>query len=150
MTIKGIVRDVDGEIIQAGPQEFSSWPSGHSMVTLAVDIMPDRRTQRWSGRAVVNKTAQEIAAYDAAAPKLRAPELLIERMTAAEVNFFHATTNVNVRYLWFRLIGRNAPANVNSVAFKNGWVGVVKPAGIAAGIWADEATADARLAIITA
>lgn len=101
------------------------------------------------GNPIVPKTAPEIAAYDAAAPKLVRPEDMIERMTATEVSWFYTTTNANVRYLWARLTGRTTPANVHSPSFVNGWERVVKPAGITAGIWADAATADARLATIT-
>ena len=107
--------------------------------------MPDVRTQKWSGSAVVEKTAAELAAYDAAQPLWIDGREVMRRLAAStHIGLDRLSqTDATVCKLWNTLkAGGNV--NVHSAEFIEGaaYLGTV---GIPS-VWPDVAAFDAELA----
>ena len=161
---KWLVRAADGMILSGGPFEptIPSLGAGtsddpyrpdpvYTVLILPDDVEVSRRLDRYDGNGGVRPaTADEIAAYDAAQPKLLNTRDLIRRMTSAEVFFLQsaASQNADACHFWTKLLTNNM-TDVHSPEWEQG-VAFFVPAGVQAGVWPDTATANARVAEITA
>jgi len=117
---------------------------------VVVPSIPNPRTQKWNGSAVVDKTAAELAAYDAAQPLWIDGREVMRRLSASTHLGLErlSQTDATVCKLWNTLkAGGNV--NVHSAEFIEGaaYLGTV---GIPS-VWPDVAAFDAeRLAQDTA
>ena len=128
-------------------EEFALDPN---YVVVEVPRTPDQRTEKWNGSAVVAKSADEIAAYDLAQPKPLNTRDLIRRMTTAERAFlFRAAMTNDTAAAWLLMLITDGTTDVHSVEWSGG-VAFFVQAGVSAGVWPDTATANARVAEITA
>ena len=143
-----IVRVADGELLEGGftdPQHpllpIAQQPDpAFAIVTLPTERMPDQRTEKWNGSAVVSKSPDEIAAYDLAQPKPLNTRDLIRRMTTAERAFlFRAAMTNDTAAAWLLMLITDGTTDVHSVEWSGG-VAFFVQAGVSAGVWPDTAT----------
>ena len=124
-----------------------------AVVEIPGDQFPDFRTERYDASAeskVRAATADEIAAYDLAQPKWISSGELIRRMTDAEWFFLWQGASQNAaacRLIALLLSAGNT--DVHGAEWQQG-VAFFVPAGVQAQVWPDTATANARVAEITA
>lgn len=116
---------------------------------VVVPSMPNPRTQKWNGSAVVDKTAEELATYDASQPKLVPTRDILRRFTQPERARIRALsrTNDNVADLRDELLA-GGETDVNSARFIAG-LNFLK-AVLIPNPWVDEAAANAAIARIRA
>lgn len=125
---------------------------------VVVESIPDPRSQKWGGSAVIAKTQAEIDAYDAARPRYVDSRVMLLRMTSDEKFKLWKLANVdaNTAGLVMLFLSRAGKVDVHDPLSRQGWaylktIGLNPPAeaGITP-IWPDAATVDARIVAITA
>ena len=117
---------------------------------------PDWRITFDAGATAAQRTraAAIAAAFDpndlSKEPKLVAPDVMVERMTDAELSFLASSTDPVIKKFWLVLVSLPRPADVRSPRFVQGWA-YIKRAGLSAvpPVWTSAADAAARLADIT-
>ena len=120
------------------------------ILTLVDDRLLDPRLHVVENGCVRDATAAEITAYDLARPKFLNTRDLIRRMTTAERAFlFRAATTNDTAAAWLLMLITDGTTDVHSVEWSGG-VAFFVQAGVSAGVWPDTATANARVAEITA
>ena len=146
--VTACARVANGQFVEAGHYEVAA---RDGCVVVRLSDMPNFRTDRYDGNGGIRPaTADEIAAYDAAQPKFLNTRDLIRRMTSAEVFFLQsaASQDADACHFWTKLITDNM-TDVHSPEWEQG-VAFFVPSGVQAGVWPDTATAQARVAVITA
>ena len=117
----------------------------YSIVIVPGEKMPDSATQKWNGSAVVDKTAEELAAYDAAQPLwIDGREVMRRLADSTHLGLERLSqTDATVCKLWNTLkAGGNV--NVHSAEFIEG-AAYLRTIGIPS-VWPDVAAFDAELA----
>ena len=153
----GEFRDHKGRVLVEGISQGwtevgcpSPSDASFSVVEIPVGIIPDTRTQKWNGSAVVDKTAGELTAYDAAQPLWIDGREVMRRLAASTHLGLErlSQTDATVCKLWNTLkAGGNV--NVHSAEFTEG-AAYLRTVGIPS-VWPDVAAFDAeRLAQDTA
>lgn len=112
-------------------------------------VTPNPRTQKWNGRAVVAKTSEEIVAYDAALPHTLDTRAVWHRFTRPEIWRIRAValTNDDIADLREEMLA-GATTNVNDPRFIGGLEAL--KAIMIPSVWADDAAANVRIAVIRA
>lgn len=131
-------------------------PKGHApdarYIVVTVERSPDHRREKYSGdpvNPIAAKSAAEVAAYDAALPKVVRTRDLLRRITDAEHDAIEDLSKTNRRLgRLMRLMLSDGSTDVNHPEFVQGWA-YIKSIGIPA-VWPDAATADAAIARIRA
>ena len=145
-----IIHTATGEFVSGGYFDPVLPDGDHSIVNTGTTT-PNLRTEKWNGSAIVGKTAQEIASYDAAFPKYLDGRELMRRLAATTHLGMEklSQTDATTAKLWNTLkVG--GPVDIHSVEFANG-AGYLASVGIGPDkVWADQAAYDADLAAIKA
>ena len=140
--------EVQRPVLSVSPEGVTTYDPDYVIIT--VPTSPDHRTQKWDGSAVMDKSAPEIAAYDAAQPLWIDGREVMRRLAASTHLGLErlSQTDATVCKLWNTLkAGGNV--NVHGAEFVEGaaYLGTV---GIPS-VWPDVAAFDAdRLAQDTA
>lgn len=144
-----LIHTATGEFISGGYYDPVAPDADHSIVNTGA-IIPKPRTEKWNGSAVTTKTAQEITDFDSKAERRVDSMTVMERMTEAECLWFwnRATTDGKLSRLLMMWLARDGTVNMHDPRTKLGWA-YAKSVAVPE-LWANAATADSRIATITA
>lgn len=129
-------------ILGTNPDGTTTYDPDYDVVV--VPRIPDPRTEKWDGSAIVAKTAAEVANYDATIPNPIDGREFLDRFTDTEYAGFTdiAKTNITVRRL-LDTATASATVDVNHTRTVQG-LAYLKSVGVPS-VWADNATADQRI-----